>query len=195
MKKPSAKIFKYFITAYPYRSVVVLFTLLLAGLIETVGIGALLPLLNVIIDTSAEPASNILTQTTNRIFGTLHLEQNFQNLLCIIVVTIVMKSVIVYYAMKTVAFASTDITKDLRTNLIQSLMRAKWTYYSALPIGQSSTSIATEAENAGHFFMLMGKTIAALTQAIIYAIIAFLVDWKISLFAILFGGSFGSLLL
>ncbi len=187
MKKPPFELFRYFIKAYPLRSLTVLIALIIAGMVETIGISALLPLLNVVLGEQGNQDENFLSQFINNIFLFLGVKKSFLNLLIIIIITISLKSFAVYQAMKIVAFASTDITKDLRNNLIQSLMRAKWEYYSALPIGQSANAIATEAEYSGQFFMLMGKTIASFIQAGVYAFIAFLVDWKISLAAILIG--------
>ena len=187
MKAQSFELFVYFIRAYPLRSLTVLVALLSAGLIEMVGVGAFIPLLNVILEGTNNQNENALSQLITNIFSWFNIEKSFSNLLLVIITTICFKSLVVFQAMKLVAFASADITKDLRNNLINSLMHAKWQYYSALPVGQSANAVATEAEYAGHFFMLMGKTISALTQAIIYAIFAFLVDWKVSLAGIIAG--------
>ena len=115
------------------------------------------------------------------------MQQNMANLLLIIVIAICFKSFVTYQAMKLVAFSAADITNDLRITLIQSLMQARWQYYSTLPIGKSSNAIATEAESAGHFYTLAGKTLAAAIQTLMYTGIAFIVDWRISLAAIVFG--------
>lgn len=185
-KKPIFELISHFLRTYPLRSLVVLVALLVAGLVETIGIGALLPLLNVILENeNAEP--NFLTEMIGSIFSFFHIEQNLLNLLTIIVITIALKALINFMALKIVAFSSVDITTDLRINLIKALMQAKWQYYSTLPIGKSSNAIATEAESAGQFYTLAGKTFASLIQASIYTAIAFLVDWKISLTAIVIG--------
>lgn len=185
-RKPTFMLLKHFITTYPARSAVVLASLLISGIVEIIGISALLPLLNVILEKdSTDP--NILSHITTRLFDTIGIEPNFSNLLALIVVTISLKAFITYQAMKMVAYAAADITHDLRVNLMQALLSAKWQYYSTLPIGKSANAISTEAESAGHFYTLSGKTIASCIQTSIYTIIAFLVDWRVSLAAVIFG--------
>ena len=188
MASTTFSVFRYFVKNFPIRTTSALILLIAAGLVETVGISALLPLLNTFLDSNTPGEPNFLTQLTDTLFNTLNIEQNFRNLLIVVVVTISLKAVIIYHALKIVSFAATDITKDLRTKLINALINAKWSYYTTLPIGQSATSIANEAENASHFFTMMGKSFAAFIQAIIYIYIAIMIDWKISLFAIIFGG-------
>jgi len=187
VKKSSLELLAHFVRIYPLRFCVVLTALLIAGAVEVVGIGALLPLLNIVLNVTPEE-DNILSQTVAKIFETLAIEQSFQNLLCVIVIAITLKSAIIFQALKIVAYISIDITHDLRQNFIRALMKAEWSYYSALDVGKSANAIATESDYAGQFCTIMGKTLSSAIQAAIYTSIAFTVDWKISLAAIIMGG-------
>ncbi len=186
-QKSSLALLAHFISIYPLRFLVVLIALLIAGVVETIGIGALLPLLNVVLDMSGTQEPSVLTHIMDTIFGLLGIEQNFQNLLLIIVVTISLKAFVIFQALKIVSYIAVDITYDLRQKFIGSLMGAKWSYYSGLDIGESANAIATESDYAGQFCAIMGKTLSASIQACIYTLIAFSVDWKISLAAIVMG--------
>ena len=187
IKKSSVQLLAHFIAIYPFRFIIVLIALLTAGLVETIGLGALLPLLNIVLDTTKNE-SNILTQTVDSLFDFLGVEQTFQNLLFVIVFTISLKAVIVFQALKIVSYIAVDITYDLREKFIRALMKAEWSYYSSLDVGKSANAIATEADYAGQFCTIMGKTLSSAIQAGIYTLIAFTVDWKISLAAIVMGG-------
>lgn len=187
MTKNPFSLFQSLIKAYPLKAAFTLGALLLAGVVETIGIGALLPLLNVILQEQGNQEPNNLSVLIENIFNFFGLELSFQNLLGVIVVTITLKAVIIFQAMKMVSFTAADITKDTRVNLIKALMAAKWEYFGNLPIGQSSNAIASESEYAGHYFIMMSKTIAAVIQTIFYALIAFVVDWRVSLMAIIIG--------
>tara|TARA_R110002126_G_scaffold291807_1_gene459778 strand:+ start:233819 stop:235438 length:1620 start_codon:yes stop_codon:yes gene_type:complete len=162
-------------------------SLLVAGVVEVIGIGALLPLLNIVLNITPSE-DNVLTQAITTIFSTLGIEQSFQNLLLIIVVTITLKATIIFQALKTVAYIAIDITHDLRQKFIRAIMKAEWGYYSALDVGKSANAIATESDYAGQFCTIMGKTLSSAIQAGIYISIAFTIDWKISLAAIIMGG-------
>lgn len=186
-KKNTIQLLTHFVKEYPIRFLIALGALILAGLVETIGIGALLPLLNVVLEINTNDAPNLLNRMINSLFSALGIEQNFKNLLIVIVVTISLKALIIFQAMKTVAYIATDITYDLRQKFIQSIMRAKWNYYSSLNIGHSANAIATEADYAGQFCVLMGKTLSSAIQAGIYISIALAIDWKVSLAAVALG--------
>jgi ATP-binding cassette subfamily C protein len=185
MTQSPLTLLSFFISAYPMRFAGILLALLVAGTIEIIGIGALLPLLNMFIEKESAPST--LSVVISRFFDFFNIEQSFFNLLMIIVITITAKALIVWQAMKLVAYAAADITQDMRLDLIGALIKARWEYFSSLPIGHSANAIATEAEHAGQYFLLIGKTIATLIQAVFYIIIALMVDWKISLSAIVIG--------
>ena len=114
------------------------------------------------------------------------MEQNFQNLLLIIVLAIFL-ALIIFQALKIVAYISVDITYDMRRKLIGALIGARWKYYNYLNIGHSANAIATETDYAGQFCVSIGKTTSAAIQACIYILIAFAIDWKVSLAAIFLG--------
>lgn len=188
-KQKTPSLFLHFARIYPIRFAIALGALLLAGFVETIGIGALLPLLNLVLENSQANESDILSQAINTVFNAIGLTQNFQNLLLVIVLAISLKSLIIFQALKIVSYIAVDITYDMRRKLIAALLGAQWKYYSVLNIGQSANAIATEADHAGQFCVIIGKTISAAIQASVYVLIAFAVDWKVSLAAIILGGA------
>ncbi len=186
--KNSIKLLLFFIRLYPHRFCLALIALLLSGLMETIGIGALLPLLDVVLNTNSDGEQNVLVQPINILFETFGVEKNFTNLLFLIVFMVSLKAAIIFYALKIVSYIAADITNDLSEQLIHALIYARWNFYSSLDIGQSANAIATEAEKAGQFCVIMSKTIVSLFQVVIYSLIAFTIDWRISLAAVLLGG-------
>jgi ATP-binding cassette subfamily C protein len=191
MTKESSPTYFYFLKNYPVTSVFIVVALLVAGIVEIIGISALLPLLNAIMGVEQEQTSSSLNDIISTLFNILNVEKSFSAYLIIIIITIFGKAAIMFWAMRSVGYASVNITQDLRTKLIKSLMSARWEFFTSLPIGKSATSIATEAENAGQYFMMVGRTLSSLTQVCAYALIVFMVDWKISLVAI-FAGAIGA---
>lgn len=187
-KQKTPALLRHFARIYPLRFAIALGALLLAGFVETIGIGALLPLLNLVLDINQSNDSNFLSQTIDTIFSAIGLEQNFQNLLLVIVLTICLKALIIFQALKLVAYIAVDITYDMRRKLITGLLGAQWKYYSVLNIGHSANAIATETDYAGQFCVITGKAISAAIQASIYVIISLAIDWKVSLVAIFMGG-------
>ena len=187
-KQKTPALLLHFAKIYPIRFTIALTALVFAGFIETIGIGALLPLLNLVLESNENTNNNILNQIIDTIFSSIGLEQNFQNLLLVIVLTISLKALIIFQALKIVAYIAVDITYDMRRKLIGALLGAQWKYYSILNIGHAANAIATETDHAGQFCVIMAKAVSAAIQASIYILIAFAIDWKVSLAAIFMGG-------
>lgn len=177
---------RFFTITYPKESCLAIIALLFAGLAETLGIGALLPLISIIIGGDDVP-DNALADIIFRLFDFINITPNLPNLLLTIVITITLKAAIVFQAMRYVSYVATDVTRDFRLKLITSLMNAKWPYFSSLSIGSISNFISSEAARAGHCYLLFGRTMTALIQTFIYIMAAFLVSWQVSLIAIIMG--------
>lgn len=189
MKTPSrrtGKLLHFFFITYPKESLLAIIALLFAGFAETLGIGALLPLISIITE-SDQAADNSLANIIFDIYKIIGIEPNLSNLLLTIVFTMVLKAIITFQAMRYVSYVATDVSRDFRIKLITALMQAKWSYFSGLSIGGISNFISSEATRAGQCYLLFGRTIAAFIQTLIYILAAFIVSWKVSLIAICMG--------
>ncbi|MEZ5813477.1 MAG: ABC transporter ATP-binding protein [Alphaproteobacteria bacterium] len=186
-KKSTADLLLYFFRAYPRQSISVIVALILAGLAETLGIGALLPLITMVIG-GADAEPNALTQVVDTLYVSLGIEPSIVSLLALIVFAITLKACIFFQAMRYVSYVAADVARDLRMQLINALMRARWSYFSTLPVGMISNTISMEAQRAGHCYMLAGRTMAAGVQALVYVCAAFVVSWQVSVLAVVMGG-------
>jgi len=183
-------IYLYFLREYPKQTITVIFAFICAAIAEMVGIGVVLPIITTIVDSKEHASENILTSNIKSLFAHFGVQNNLGAMLIFMVAAIVIKSLIVFIAMRHVSFVATNISKNLRVNLIHSLMYAKWSYYSSIPIGKISNMLSNESQRAGNCYLLAGKTISSLFQMSVYIFVAFIVSWKITLMAMLFGGFF-----
>lgn len=182
------KVIGFFVKAYPLRSFSVLIAFLCAGVAETLGIGALLPLLSIVAGQGgAAGQPGILQSGVEGFFKALGLPLSFEILLIAIVIAILVKAVIIFMAMRLVGYASANVSYDLRHRLISSLMKARWPYYTSLSSGHMANAAGSEALRAGQCYMLAGKTLSSSVQMLVYFSIALTVSWKISVAAVAAG--------
>ncbi len=182
----TGKLLHFFFITYPKESLLAIIALLFAGFAETLGIGALLPLISIITE-SDQAADNSLANIIFDIYKVIGIDPTLANLLLTIVFAMVIKALVTFQAMRYVSYVATDVSRDFRIKLITALMQAKWSYFSGLSIGGISNFISSEATRAGQCYLLFGRTIAAFIQTLIYILAAFLVSWKVSLIAICMG--------
>lgn len=189
-KVNNKNIYIYFIREYPIQTVTVIFAFICAAIAEMMGIGVILPIITTIVDSKQSTNDNILTSYIKDLLTQFGIENNLGAMLVFMVSAIIIKSCIIFIAMRHVSFVATNISKTLRINLINSLMYAKWSYYSSIPIGKISNMLSNESQRAGNCYLLAGKTISSLFQMFVYMLAAFIVSWEITLMAVIFGGLF-----
>lgn len=190
--RSSFRTLKFFLEQYPTQSFGVVIALVIAGFTETLGIGALLPLVSIIIDQGTPDVDKSMIEVfVEGALASIGIKPTIEALLIIIVVTIVSKATIIFFAMKYVGYIASDISKQVRIRLMAALMNAKWSYFSSLVGGHVSNAISEQAQRAGHCYMLAGRTIASVLQVFVYVFFAFLISMHISLLAVALGAVLG----
>ena len=176
-----------FVRAYPGRSVLVLLALLLGALAEGLGLTALLPLLSFALDGShgGGAAGNGIARTVVKSLGAIGIEASTGALLTLIVVAATIKSLLTLWANRQAGYAVAQVATDLRLALVRALLGARWEYYARQPVGAVANSVATEAARAASAYLSATSLLALGVQAVVYAVVAFLVSWQATLTALL----------
>jgi ATP-binding cassette, subfamily C, bacterial len=173
----------FFMRAYPARSVLLVFLLVLSGVAEGIGVMTMLPLLDLAANTDATQHSAI-TQFVSRLLATFGIPSTVEVLLLLIVMGMVLKAIFALLAMKQVGYTVARVGTDLRLSLIRSLMGARWSYFVSQPSGHVSNAISAEAARAAGAYRAACSLLAAAVQAAMYAAIAFIASWPIAVFGL-----------
>ena len=173
---------------YPFRSSIMLFALMAAGLFEGLSLTALLPLLETI---SSEQDSKDNFSSFNHFFRSLFdylgIEVSLSSILAIIVICTIFKSLLLLAAHKQVGYTSAKVATDFRLRLIDALTKTEWHYFVSKQTGALANSLATEATRAASSFEQAGRFIAFILQAFVYFFVALSVSWQATVIAILCG--------
>jgi len=163
-----------------------LLALLLAGIVEGFGLFAFLPLLGMASGgfdaaTAGAVADNRAGQIVVKALSVIGLEPKAGNLLLVIVVSILIKSVLVLLAKKKVGYTVAHVATDLRLALIRALIGARWEYYVGQPVGSQANAVATEAMRASQAYLCGATMVARLLQSLVYIGVAFFISWPATL--------------
>jgi ATP-binding cassette subfamily C protein len=180
-----------FARTYRVETIVTLFSLLLAGVMEGLSFSTLLPLLSTAIGDQADAKlqSAQIGSTDDIGPGELVLDglsamgvpPTIGVLLVIIVLGISLKSGLLLLAKKRVGYIVANIATELRLTLIRALLFTRWEYYISQPVGKFANSMASESRRASKAYMHGANTAVQLIQVFVYSIVAFLVSWKATL--------------
>ncbi|MBH3437298.1 ABC transporter ATP-binding protein [Pseudomonas luteola] len=171
--------------AYPVRTFLMLISLLLAGIAEGVGLTTLLPLLSIAL---GDQAHSDLANKVIHVLGLVGLEPTLVTMLVVIVVGLTLSSTLVLLSNRQVGYAVAHVATDLRIDLIRALLGSRWEYYLRQPAGALANAVATEAYRASTGYEHAANMLALVIQAVVYAVIAFIVSWKATLVSLILGG-------
>jgi ATP-binding cassette, subfamily C, bacterial len=176
-----------FVRAYPGRSALVLVALLFGTVAEGLGLSALLPLLSFAIEGGPGAHSGGLGRIVIDVLAAVGVQATTGALLVLIVLAAVTKSALTLLANRQTGYAVAQVATDLRLALVRALLGARWEYFTRQPVGALANSMATEASRAASAYLSATSVLALAIQALLYAAIAFVVSWKITLTALAAG--------
>jgi ATP-binding cassette subfamily C protein len=177
----------HFARAYPARGLLTLLALLLAGLLDGLGLSSLLTML---VSVSGDGAGLPLpARQVTQFLTSLGISPQLGPLLALMVVAMLAKALLTLTANAQVGYTVARVATDLRLGLLRAVLASRWEYYLHTPIGGLSNAISGEANRAANAYFNAAQMIALLVQALIYTALALLVSWQATAAALLVGGS------
>jgi ATP-binding cassette subfamily C protein len=174
------QIFRIFTSVPGASKWTVMASLLLANLAEGFGLASLLPALTVLMnDTGGQPT--IVHEMVYGALGAVGLPATLGTLLLLVVLGVIGKAVLVVIALVRVGYAVAEVSTDLRTTLVQSLLEAKWAYFTRQPVGRFANAMSQDATRAGRAYMLATMCVASLVETVVSVGLAVLISWRLAL--------------
>ncbi|MCW5751292.1 MAG: ABC transporter ATP-binding protein [Alphaproteobacteria bacterium] len=168
------------------RQLTMMALLFLAGMVEGIGWASLLPLVSVAMGSSG--GSSQIDMLVRELLALVGLEPDLGSLLLVVVACMAAKAALMIAAMSYVGFMVAAISNELRVELIERLLHARWSYFIRHPVGRFATSIGHESNRAALAYKAAVRFLIDLIQCAIYLVIAFLYSWRVALLALLVGG-------
>ena len=175
-----------FARSYPRQSLMMLFALVMAGIVEGVGLTALLPLLQKAIDlptgssavqTGGAGADNLVTS----ILAYIGIPATVGSLLMVIMVGAILRSILILIADRKVGYTVAHVATDLRLSLLRALLSTRWGYFLNQQVGSMANAAGTEVMRASSSYLHGATALALAIQAVAYFIVALVVSWKTTL--------------
>lgn len=168
-----------FFTINPWRMVAMLFCLLLAGLAEGIGFITLLPVLGIATGEGL-PQESTLGAWLAVLFDLLGSVPPLWMLLSVVVAGVLLKAGLTLLALRNVGYAAAEFATELRLELIQKLMAARWQHFVSQATGRLTNSIGNEATQAAAGYRALADLLATGIQVVVFSILALLSSWKVT---------------
>lgn len=186
-----------FARKYPLNSAIMVLALLLAGMLEGIGLSMLLPLIGIAISnpTGAGPLpaakegapDSILERMVSDGFTALGITPTLGLLLIVMISITTLKSGLILLANKHIGYTVARVATDLRIEMLKALRVSRWQYFIKQPLGSLSNSIASEASRTSSAYKSGILMTAEFFQALVYCLLAFFVSWKATLITLTAG--------
>jgi len=154
----------------------------------------MLPALSIAVRGSSDGAdsesadTSALDRTVDSALETIGLEPSLQVLLPFIAILFWAKAGIVLFAKRQVGYMVARIATDLRLELLQTLMAARWSHFTRLRTGSVANALATEAQRASTAFEHMAQVCGHLIECLIYLGLAFTISIPVTIGVIVAAG-------
>jgi ATP-binding cassette, subfamily C, bacterial len=170
---------------YPGRTTLIMSGLFLAGLAEGAGISAMLPLLK--LATGEGSSSGNLERMFMAAMEAVGAAATFTNALIILAIVMTLKGFFMMSAMALSGIAVATTSAELRNSLLQTLLRARWSYFLSQPIGLFSNAMGKEADSAATMVRHIAMMAALTIQIVVYLGAATLTNWQVTGGAVIAG--------
>jgi ATP-binding cassette subfamily C protein len=167
-------------------SVIVLLSLLLAGIAEAASIGSLLPVLSVV--ASGEGAGNsIIGSYVFWVLSIADVPPFIGNMILLAVALMAVKSILSFAALSYAGVLASRVSVTLRRRLIAAFFDARWAFLSNQKSGHLANSLSNDAARAGDAYLVSAQVAAYTIQVAAYVALNFLVNWRVALFGLIGG--------
>jgi ATP-binding cassette, subfamily C, bacterial len=160
---------------YPGRTSRALAAVSVASLFEGLGMSMLLSML-ALTTSSPDATPSGPQRLAMSLVQHLGLNPTAVNLLLVATVLIAMRGGMSLVANRQVGYTVARIATDLRLQLLQATMGARWKHYLEQSVGGLSNAIATEAQRASEAFQFGAEMMAMLVGSMVYLAVAFAIS-------------------
>jgi ATP-binding cassette subfamily C protein len=181
------RVFHYFLRAYPWQSLIMLLCLLLAAVMEGIGISSMLPLLSMATGSQDEPhaAPSGYEAYVQGALSRFDLEPTLGTMVVLVIGAIWLKGLLMLLAKRQVGYTVAHVATDLRLALLRALLDTRWSYYTKQPAGGIANAMATEAQRASLAYQHAALIVSYGIEVMLYTGIALAVAWQATLAAAL----------
>jgi len=178
------KILLEFARARPWVNLGLVLCLLVAGVVEGLGLSAVLPLASTAIKAPGTSEPTAIEQHLISALGHVGLEPTLGVLIVVVVIAFTFKAGLLLWVRRQVGYTIEYVVSDLRLRLLRAVLRADWRFYVDRPIGSFTNAFVTEANRAGNAYLQATWVVFRSLQVVIYGAIALATSWQVTAIAL-----------
>ncbi|MDP3900355.1 MAG: ABC transporter ATP-binding protein [bacterium] len=173
-----------------YKGLIILLTALgfASGLLEGIGINAIIPLFSFFIDGDQE--TDFISRAIRQIYEYAHIDFTLAYLLAFIILMFVLKTFVSGVFMYIKIRINTDYEERVRNELFDAMLNSRWGHLLKQKLGHLEIILMNDATRAAHMLELISSFIMAITGLAMYIVVAVNISLATTLLTVALGGVF-----
>lgn len=158
-----------------------------AGLLEGIGITALIPIFNFFNGAGRQP-TDFISRTIEQFFTFIHIPFTFLVVILFIVFLFFLKFIVTILYTYIAARIQMGYERNTMNKLFKLTLKADWPYLLKQKLGKLETLVKIDSKNSGGMLNAISSLLMILTALLAYFLIAINISKTITIFALVFGG-------
>lgn len=159
------------------RPFIVLACTILASLAEAVGIATLLPAVAAVGGGDSQSKAGLMIGGALRQIG---IEPTLGALIAVVAGFMILKGVLAFAATSYTGITAARVSMFMRRRLVAAAIDARWPFYASQSAGRFGNAVSNDAGRAADAFLMSAEAISLAIQALFYAVVALVIDWKLA---------------
>lgn len=169
----------------PVRFSLAVLALALVGLLEGIGVAALVPLLDLM---SGQPATGTVSAAIGAILAFFHVPYTLVTVLALVVLIILAQQATTLAQSKIVWGSIYRFEGDLRKRLYDAVFQAGWPFFVSEKTGALLNALTVEATRASTAYSYLNQMLGAALVVAAYALVALVISPEMTLVIVVVGG-------
>lgn len=162
---------------------------LIGGLLEMLGVNALIPLLGLILQ-GVPQEMNFITQLLQNLFLFFRIPLNVFSLLVFISTLFLMKSIVLIYFQYIQGRMIANYELQERTKILEKILCSKWSFLQKQKVGNLDKVLTQDVALSTFLLRDVGRILLILSNCLIYSVFALLVSPTVVSVSLVFGAIF-----
>ena len=185
MNDPTVRSLLAFSRVRPWAVPILVVLGLVASLMEGVGIGLMIPLLDVMIGTDGSGAAGLFDRWMQAWAGGIAPDAKVWVLCIAIFVLILLKTVVMVANAALGASLTATVTHDLRVKLVRRLLDVGYLYFVKRDQGRLMSVLEAQTYRTGEAMTLLVQLLGAACAVVVFVLLLLLLSWQLTLLVVL----------
>jgi ATP-binding cassette, subfamily C, bacterial len=172
---------------YPSKSALIIILALAVGVLEGISIGAIMPILEIILDNNSANSNSELVNFIEGLLNGVGLELSIYSVTSLLFFAILGKAIMSFSSMNVIGSVVANISNEMRKTYINAYISSQWAFLKGLKSGEGFSALNQEIPKAASIYRYACVILASVFQIFVLLYLAMIISYVAVLGGIILG--------